>query len=132
MNNRLETKIKNAFLKDLNGMELPPADFIKQARLLVEKRKTQVKTEKSSLGFFNFRVNAFQMGFAACVIAGLLVFISQQKYSGGGLYDLRTQTATTSINSSTVLSGLTQHTNTSQSVNSSTVLTSIITFVAKN
>jgi hypothetical protein len=132
MNNGFENRIIEAFSKEANDTPEPSRDLIKNARRIVANRKKTTFITRCWNNRLTNRISVYQTGFAALIIAACAIFVSQQKYSGGGFYDIRTQTATTSVNSSTVLSGLTQHTNTNQSVNTTTVLTSILTFVAKN
>lgn len=129
----MDSKIRQYLSDDFNNLQEPDFKLMKDARAVIAGRKKQnLGIVPSFLNFFKLEISVYQSGFAVLIVAACIIFVSQQKYTGGGLYDFRTQTATTSINSSMVLSGLTQYTNANHSVNSSTVLTSIITFVAKN
>lgn len=133
METNFENKMKEIMHNELNELELPPSHLFNDARRIIEsRRKTKQQHNPWWKGLLNLELSVYQVGFTAILIAVSIIFVSRQKYSGGGLYNLHTQTATTSISTSTSLAGLSQNPKTNHSVNSSTVLTSIITFVARN
>lgn len=131
MDTFFENKIKEVIQDEFEQLELPPNHFMNNARLMVESRKkTNNKPHSWWNGIFSSEFSVYHFGFTSVIIAACVVFVSQQKHSGGGLYNLHTQTATTSISTSTPLVGISPNPN--HAANSSTVLTSIITFVARN
>lgn len=119
---------------DEMDLHVPDISLVEAARAKVASRKEQHNHQKKwrFFGIFKLDIGVYQAGFAALLVACLVLYISQHKYTQKETYSEAKIDTSASINSSTVLASLTQYTNSKPSVNSSTVLTSIITFVAKN
>lgn len=133
MKENIDDLFKQHFDESLANMQDPTIDLVKIAREKIASRKSVSASGKWSFPFFfKVEISVYQAAFAALLIAVTVLYYSKQKYSPEKALGEKTYPANSSINSSTVLAGLTQHTLNESAVKSSTVLTSIMTFVAKN
>lgn len=133
MKENMDSLFKQHFEQDLADMQSPDFNLASAAREKVAQRKSANESSKGFFnGFFRMEISVYQAAFAALLITVTVLYYSKQKYSPEKTLGEKTYPVNSSINSSTVLAGLTQHTLNEASVKSSTVLTSIITFVAKN
>lgn len=133
MKENMNQLFKHHFEEELSEMPEPNFELVNAAREKIAKRKPVVSNNNRMFsGFSRMEISVYQAAFAALLITVMVLYYSRQKYSPERTLGEKTYPANSSINSSTVLAGLTQHTLNESSVKSSTVLTSIITFVAKN
>lgn len=133
MKENMNQLFKQHFEEELSNMAEPEFELVSAAREKIAQIKpVESKSNRIFSGFFRMEISVYQAAFAALLITVTVLYYSKQKYSPDKTLGEKTYPANSSINSSTVLAGLTQHTLNESSVKSSTVLTSIITFVTKN